>query len=876
MINVRNNLNTAFFKKLPLVLGTSLVILPLMGLSQEASQDRSEPATTIEEVVVTGTRSVIRTSIDLKRNADTIVDGLSAEEIGDLPALSIGEALETLTGASSHIEQGGATEISIRGLGPYLGSTVINGREATNGSGDRSVNFSQFPSELFNKLAIYKTQEASFIEGGVSGQIHLDTLRPLDYGKTRTQVGLKLAYNPDNQELNIKERGIGTRLTLSHIDQIELSNGNELGYSFGYQRNQTTNPEQEYRTTSGFASCAIANLNASSNCGSSGRNNLDTTIDPATGVAPDANTPFVFVPSARTFRQNITDDDRKSFFGAVQFRTERMNINVDVEYSDRVFTEERNDLSFTDSREVDPNGLNATPLGTILAYSNSNGRLETSSQYQERLEEYLGGGINVEYEVNDRLTLSFDASYSDTSRRENIYQTRLRSAPEPTLPITTNSANLSTAASYVLPGVGSQVPLITITNFDVTNPNLFYDDPRTRVDLNQARDNNITAFRGGFEYQTELGMIKSLEGGLRYSELEFISFPRIRREFDSDNEFRGVLENISAFAANQACRNSVFPENGFLSDVSGGQNLITNVDANGNVIASGTGSSYATFDALCLIRELVGEVPAIPAPEQNVNNVNVEEQTIAGYVQANFEGEISDYPVRGNFGVRVVNTTVDSIGLRGDFMSSTDNSGTVTIAPTGDFTSVSGGNDYTEILPSVNLIVDLQDDVLLRAAVYRGLSRPDPADLGFGRSFTVDSDENAPDSIEDFAGRATATGNPFLEPLTSWNFDIAAEWYPNEDSILGLGFYYKSFQGGFESVRQQEQIIIDGTPIATFVSTTGTDEDTSTIYGFEFNAAHSFSYLPYPFDGLGAKVSYNYANSDFEFEDGNFGESNHQ
>ena len=103
--------------------------------------------------------------------------GALDDDIGDLPALSIGEALETLTGASSHREQGGATEISIRGLGPYLGSTVMNGREAANGSGDRSVNFSQFPSELFNKVAIYKTQSAELIEGGVSGQIHLDTIK---------------------------------------------------------------------------------------------------------------------------------------------------------------------------------------------------------------------------------------------------------------------------------------------------------------------------------------------------------------------------------------------------------------------------------------------------------------------------------------------------------------------------------------------------------------------------------------------------------------------------------------------------------------------------------------------------------------------------
>ena len=120
-------------------------------------------------IIVTGIRATIQDSIETKRDSTEIVDALSADEIGELPALSIGEALETLTGAASHREQGGASEISIRGLGPYLGSTVINGRSASNGSGDRSVNFSQFPSELFNKVGIYKTQSAISIPTNAFG-----------------------------------------------------------------------------------------------------------------------------------------------------------------------------------------------------------------------------------------------------------------------------------------------------------------------------------------------------------------------------------------------------------------------------------------------------------------------------------------------------------------------------------------------------------------------------------------------------------------------------------------------------------------------------------------------------------------------------------
>ncbi|TQV78739.1 TonB-dependent receptor [Exilibacterium tricleocarpae] len=857
---------------------TSLSPLPVAAQSQEISVDD------IEEIVVQGTRRTIQDSIQQKRNADVIVEALSAEDIGDIPALSIGEALETLTSAASHREQGGATEISIRGMGPYLGSTVINGREATNGSGDRSVNFSQFPSELFNTLQVYKSQEASLIEGGVSGQISLETIKPLDYGRQRVQLDLKGNYNPDNQDIKDNERDYGYRGTVSYIDQFDFGEGS-LGISLGLQKNVATNPEQEYRTSSTYRSCrndpdATSGVYASGNCDSNG-GSLNTNVDPATGESPDdADTPVIFVPSSRSYRQNITDDDRESIFAAVQWQpNDKLDINVDYQYSDRVFTEIRNDLVFAENRRVNPEGLVTTNKGAVLAFNND-GRIETHSQFQERLEEYEGGGITVKYEVNDRLNISFDASYSDTSRRENIFQTRLQSEANDIFGNPTPAATDRPATSYRLAGSGSNssVGLVTVTNFDVTNHDLFADAARTRIDLNQARDNTITAFRGDFELEVDWGPIHTLEGGMRYSELEFTSFPRVRDELNF---------NDNAIApASLACRNESFPESGFLSEPSNGQALITNVDENGNVIAAGTGSRYATFDPMCLVQELIIAENAIrtadgrddllefsgfPSPEKDVNNVDVEEDTIALYIQANYESELNGYPVRGNFGLRIVRTDVTSTGLRTTFTSRRNDDGNIIIDNDQDnFFSVEGGDSYTEFLPSASIVVDLRDDILLRGGIFRGLSRPDPADLGFGRRFEVDDNAVITD-LDELVGEATATGNPDLEPLLSWNFDAAIEWYPNDDTILALGGYYKRFQGGFENVQRFETFIVDGEPLQGKVTTTRTDSDTSTLKGFELTATHSFSYLPSFWSGFGAKLSYNYADSDFEFEHGRFG-----
>ena len=246
----------------------------------------------LEEIVIKGTRATIQSSIDQKRIATEIVDGLSADEIGDIPALSIGEALETVTGASANRENGGATEVSIRGLGPFLTNTVINGREATNGAGNRAVNFSIFPSELFNKIGIFKTQSASFIEGAVAGQIRLETKSPIEHGKQSIQLNLKGAFNEGEQDIR-GGQDIGYRGTASYIDQWETENFGTFGLSLGVQLRDETNPEEEFTRSNTPRVCAL---------------------DPSTGIPNDVSASGVTCTDDELFLRggeavDITDDD---------------------------------------------------------------------------------------------------------------------------------------------------------------------------------------------------------------------------------------------------------------------------------------------------------------------------------------------------------------------------------------------------------------------------------------------------------------------------------------------------------------------------------------------------------------------------------------
>ncbi|MEO0818571.1 MAG: TonB-dependent receptor [Pseudomonadota bacterium] len=965
----------------------SSVVLPLggMAIAQESEQPAetttAEEQQTLDTITVTGTRQVIQDSIALKRSSTQIVDGLSAEEIGDIPALSIGEALENVTGVASHRENGGATEVSIRGLGPYLSSTVVNGRAATNGSGDRSVNFSQFPSELINKLAVFKTQDASQIEGGVAGQIQLETLRPLDFGKQRFQFDIKGNYNPDQQNIEDSLAGdLGYRGTLSYVDQLEFDGLGEIGISLGFQRSDISQPEAESRQTgptsnsrpacvisdglaqftdqtnggtfTGFSNTPETTDRGDDDCDDfndrrnpdnldtrgSDTEGFDTTIDPATGLAIDAGVPFVFAPSQRHYRQNDTRDQRDAFFGQLQWQpNDRWDINFDVQWSERSQEELRSDLTFNGGRRNDTSlnvaGTSTTSLDSLVTNGNggilraiTDNSIEVQGGDFERVETYLGGGLNVGYEVTDRLTVSADLAHSNTERTERAWEFRIQSDITPVI-------------EYDLRGRDVPVYRLYDEEFDVNDPANYVDRLRVRIDNDRLRENTINAIRLDADYEMD-GLFTNILAGVRVAEQDYLELPggsdsgnpldinagRFSFEIENDGELtvnnREVIDDTDddlydtdpTYAtlqddivgiisiANDACYQEFREGDSFLDNLRDGD-LVTNIADDGSVISST--SSWATFDARCVAETAVGQLngllgtintfltdpnasensfaealntfeAGIPSLiEENTRTIDVTETTTAFYMMANYETQLGNFPVSGNVGARIVNTDVEATGYRPE-ITITETDGQLS-ASLGNLVPVTANHDYTEVLPSAIAIIEVAPDKLVRLGVFRAMSRPDPADMGFGRSFDFanasdDDDADQITTIQELITDVSGDGNPAFDPLMSWNFDAGFEWYPNDDTILAISGYYKSFQGGFVNTVLEETYDINGQSLTLPISLQQTSDDTSSLYGLELTAAHTLSYLPGLWSGLGGKLSYNYVDSDFEFQDSRYGD----
>ena len=200
--------------------------------AQDAPQDTpQETATQVEEVIVTGIRGSIESSIASKRENSSIVEVVTAEDIGKLPDVSIAESLARLPGLTAQRLDGRGQVISIRGLAPDFTTALLNGREQVSAGDNRGVEFDQYPSELLGSVLVYKTPDAALIGQGLAGTADLRTIRPLEYGRQAIALNARYEWN-DYGALNSGTEDTGQRFSVSYIDQfMDDTLGVVLGYA---------------------------------------------------------------------------------------------------------------------------------------------------------------------------------------------------------------------------------------------------------------------------------------------------------------------------------------------------------------------------------------------------------------------------------------------------------------------------------------------------------------------------------------------------------------------------------------------------------------------------------------------------------------------
>ncbi|GEA10574.1 TonB-dependent receptor [Alteromonas sp. KUL49] len=810
---------------------TILAVSTLPAFAQESETDESE---TVEIIEVRGVAEAYRNAIAEKRNAATIVDALSSADIGALPDLSVAETLERITGVAGDRFKGNASEISIRGLGPFLGLSTVNGRAISSGSGNRSVAFSQFPSELVNGVVVYKAQKADLLEGGVAGTIDLKTIKPIDYGKERFQAEVRLNYNPYHAKLD-DENGMGYRPSVSYTNSFEFDDGSKFGFAIGYAGTDVSTPEESYNTSSTLRNCnSDYGLDGGSNCSFSDGNAA------ANGGSAEAGD-YYFIPNLFYYRQMESEEKRDGVIFAVQYQPNSdIDINLDGQFSSRFYYEDRHDLYFDDGRRRISNWTTNSE-GALLSYT-GNSRISSYGEYRERDEDYRGVGLNVDWQLTDELGVEFDASFSGTERWQTRNYTRFR----------------SDRFYYDWVNRGSETfPNIANVYSDFDDPQGSSVDWRSQIqdlsffDANSEARNyrfdisdEITAYRLDFDYALDGDVFTYVQAGVHISQREHDNFQEDRKTVSTASGDRdAVLASVD-----QSCSSS-WPQSDYGDDA---QSPVT---------------QWAFYNTRCAYNILVGDNDVSLDPSQpSSGDVNLSEDITSLYAMAFFSTEWGDVTVDGNVGIRHVSTDITSLGTRNSYSVTTTPEGFIVFNENADPETNVLENDYSNVLPSINVNFGLTDDVQLRVAAYGAISRPDMWFYGAAREISGASESDEFQTIEEaLQDNVRARGNPFLEALESDNLDVSVSYFASQDTLLSAALYYKKFNARIVPESDIESVIVDGQSYAVEVSGRPTIiDDSSSIKGLELTLQHRFVSLPEPFDGLGMVLNYNYADSDFE------------
>ena len=200
--------------------------------ADDTPKKNEDNAAELGTVTVTGVRASIERAISVKQNSNSIVEAISAEDIGKLPDNSIAESLARLPGLAAQRIGGRESTVSLRGFNGDFSGTLLNGREQVSTGDNRGIEFDQYPSELLSGVIVYKTPDASLVGQGIAGTIAMQSVRPLDYNKRVFQVGAR-GEALSNSSLNANTDSKGYRINASYIDQYM---DNTLGLAIGYAR----------------------------------------------------------------------------------------------------------------------------------------------------------------------------------------------------------------------------------------------------------------------------------------------------------------------------------------------------------------------------------------------------------------------------------------------------------------------------------------------------------------------------------------------------------------------------------------------------------------------------------------------------------------
>jgi TonB-dependent receptor len=815
------------------------------------------------EILVTGYRRSIEEALSRKREANALVDVITAEDIGKFPDKNVADALQRVPGVVITRDGGEGSRVSIRGLQPGLTQTLLNGNflaGADSGQPQRSFNYVMLPSTFIASTEVYKSPEARLEEGGVGGTIILNTRRPFDVPSGSGFVSAEGTYSDTAEKFEPQVAA-----------QVSWKNESEtLGFLVGGVYQKRSNRElrgstETWRWWSDRDANGDVLTPATDVNGKPFQNDDAISYWPGTGQTTQGGQRYSGYWAPQSVNAQVFDQDRERI--GVQ-ATAQMRPFDNVTVTSNYFRFEYSSDYVSNVLKIPEwgygnffTGASFDPSGTIMQ----------SAQFQVPTS---GTGCLANTVPCTMETPQIAGSYSREKQVSNTFETEVAYKQDRFDAVLKLGKTKATGGPSMQFGVAAK-PRLTIpgqeqngnflSGWDFTGGKLnmefspeLQDNVRkgiAQIDVGSTGSGFDNSSIGQRYAQLDLtrrfdGFLQSIQFGGKWRELN-VRRERGRNEWYADAATKLRYQDT----ADGAVARPEFFYDKPLGNISGGFNA-----------TSFPGINFEQY--LDYINSTYGPAVRVPEPE---NVYNIKERVWAGYVQANF----ASGGFRGNIGLRMANTkqsglTSDRLeflneycvnGPGGPFdpnrpVGADGNCQVIPLEQRRVFvtTTLAESKSYTDWLPSLNLAYEATPNLLFRGAVAKVIARPSIADLGGARSLTYRSPEYAFDrgQFGEFEGWSGSGGNADLKPFSAWQYDLGVEWYFHRGSVLGATLFRKDVSDFIVPLVLDVTREVNGGQELIRPYSTVANGSNARSQGIEVYAQHTLSF------GLGAQVNFTY------------------
>ena len=737
-INVRKTVMAALIAEM---------LLPLGAVAQNAVAAEAP-----QQIIVSGIRASLSSSLATKRNQDGVVDAVSAEDAGKFPDTNIAESLQRVTGVQIQRDNGEGRYISVRGLGPEFNNVLVNGRTMTSDTGGREFSFDLLSSDLISKALVYKTSQPFLPEGGIGSTVDILTARPLS-GKLGHSSVVNLS---DSYDTNSKKNTPNASAMYSYAN-AERSFG--VAGSVSYTDRAS---KQNKAVADSWNHRDVGMINGDLN--SKGLTMADVTSKK------------LYLPQSFGFQ--VEDEERKRLVG-----------NLTVQYnpsSDWKLTADALFSRLDQSNEVIAISDWNNPMQLGVQHDANNqitSFLRPGSNFYANNPGLVGNGRALtEANSNDMIVKGGDRLSTTKAFGLN---SKWNLSPEWKLEadVSTSRSASQTPDMWIVAGmVPKNGDVLTFGN----EPTVTFGDGVADPSAVRAhaisygeisRHDRVNEGRMNLTWSHDIGYFQGINTGLAYSQRDV---GQVKYSNDAWNAFSGYHVSLPSSLF------TVTPIDDFFGK------------------AGSVPPAYLKFDPHAYMNHLnqPGMLPQSNDPA-NYGNLakfpngpmaidytkpskwGVKETVASIFLDTKWEGE----GWSANAGLRMVRVNSSSTGISRVLVSAQKSPNDSTyILNWGPNSETTVENSYSSFLPSANIKFDLTTDTVLRLSASKTETRPTLNQMGVDNWY---------------GGRVgdvnTGGGNPFLQPMQSKNLDVSYEWYMSKTNYVSVAAFKKKVSNFLET-----------------------------------------------------------------------------